>query len=170
MKALILSDSHGWKKEVATVRDRHQDEVDVIFHCGDSELPYDAPELKGIEAVGGNCDLGSDYPDEIVTSIGEERFFAGHGHLFGIKMSELNLVYKGMENDASICLFGHTHQPVAVMNKGLLLVNPGSMREPRGYPTGSYAIIESDEETYQVRFFSVDGQELGDLSKTFPKE
>lgn len=168
MKALIISDSHGWKKELAAVRDRHQHEVDVIFHCGDSELPVEAAELEGMEAVGGNCDLGN-YPDEIVKSVGSERFFAGHGHLFGIKMSEMNLVYKGMENDATICLFGHTHQPVAVMSKGLLLVNPGSIREPRGYPTGSYAIIEAYDETYSVRFFDLSGQELQDLSKTFPK-
>lgn len=169
MKALILSDSHGWRKEVTKVRERHESEVDVIFHCGDSELPYDAPELEGMEAVGGNCDIGA-YPDEIVKSVGGERFFAGHGHLFGIKMSELNLVYKGMENEATICLFGHTHQPAAVMSKGLLLVNPGSIREPRGYPVGSYAVIESDEASYRVVFYDLDGQELRDLSKTFPRK
>lgn len=170
MKALIISDSHGWVKEVGQVRDRHKEEVDIMIHCGDSELKKDTPELEGIHTVSGNCDFGKDFPDEIIEDAGNERIFAGHGHLFGIKMSELNLIYKGQEAEANICLFGHTHEPTAVFSRGLLLVNPGSLREPRGYPTGSYAIIKADESEYTVSFYKLNGEELTDLTKTFPKK
>lgn len=169
MKALIVSDSHGWTKQLHKIIERHQNDVDIIFHCGDSELSNTAPELEGVHVVQGNCDLLGDFPTEIVKEVDGYRFFVCHGHLLNVKMTEMNLIYKARENEATIACFGHTHVPVAVMEDDLLIVNPGSIRQPRRYPVGTYAIIEADETEIRVDYFSVDGTHEKNLSKIFSK-
>lgn len=38
MNVLIISDSHGLEEELQTIAKRHEAEVDLMIHCGDSEL------------------------------------------------------------------------------------------------------------------------------------
>lgn len=167
MKALILSDSHGWTRQLNDIIQRHQDEIDVIFHCGDSELATSASELAGVDTVRGNCDFLGEFPEYIVKDVNGIRFFVCHGHLLNVKMTEMNLIYKAKENDAAIACFGHTHVPVAVMEDNLLIVNPGSIRQPRNYPRGTYAIIETNKTQVKVDFYSVNGEHEKNLSKIF---
>ncbi|MBU9721962.1 MULTISPECIES: metallophosphoesterase family protein [Bacillaceae] len=168
MRALILSDSHGWTKEVQQVVQRHQKEVDVIFHCGDSELRETAPELENVISVKGNCDFG-DFPEEMTKEVKGTRFFVGHGHLLNVKMTEINLIYKGEEVQADVVCFGHTHVPVAMKEKGIVILNPGSMRLPREVNVGTYVILEDDSEKTDVTFYSIDGKPVETLNKTFFK-
>jgi len=167
MKALIMSDSHGWDHEVKMVAKRHRDEVDAIFHCGDSELPGNAKALEGIETVRGNCDFGKDFPEEIVQTVKGTTFFVGHGHLLNVKMTKMNLIYKAEEYGAKIVCHGHTHVPGAVQENNLIILNPGSMRLPRQYPVGTYVIVEMKESDVHITFYNLDGEILSDLSKIF---
>ena len=41
MKVLFVSDSHGLTAELEILVEKHQDEVDLFIHCGDSELAPD---------------------------------------------------------------------------------------------------------------------------------
>src|SRR5690554_5628715 len=111
MKVLILSDSHGWTSEVEEIIKRHEGEVDLIFHCGDSELSASSPVLKNVYTVKGNCDFGVDFPEQIVEEVNGLRFFVTHGHMLNVKKTEMNLIYKAKENEADIVCFGHTHVP-----------------------------------------------------------
>lgn len=167
MKALIMSDSHGWDNEVKMVVDRHRNEVDAIFHCGDSELTGESPALEGVKTVRGNCDFGKDFPEEIVETVKGTTIFVAHGHLLNVKKTEMNLIYKGEEHGAKIVCHGHTHVPVAVQENNLVILNPGSMRLPREYPVGSYVIVDVNESDIHVNFFNIDGKKLSDLSKGF---
>ena len=168
MRALIMSDSHGWKDEVSMVVKRHEDEVDAFFHCGDSELTAGAKSLENINTVRGNCDFGDDFPEEIIKEVKGFRIFAAHGHLLNVKMNEMNLVYKAEENKADIICFGHTHIPIALERAGRILINPGSMRLPRQVNIGTYVIVEADETTVDVAFYSLKGEKQDYLSKKFP--
>lgn len=167
MKALIMSDSHGWDNEVKMLVDRHRHDVDAIFHCGDSELTGQSSALEGVGTVRGNCDFGNDFPEEIVETVKGTTIFVAHGHLLNVKVTEVNLIHKAEEFDAKIVCHGHTHIPGAVKENDIIILNPGSVRLPRQYPVGTYVIIEVSEQDIHVDFFNLDGEKLSDLSKIF---
>lgn len=169
MKALIMSDTHGWEKEVEDVLSRHRGEVDAVFHCGDSELSPDNRVLENVYTVKGNCDFGPGFPEEIVETVKNTTFFIGHGHLLNVKMTEMNLIYKGEESRADVICYGHTHTVAAVQKNGMVILNPGSLRLPRQYDKGTYVILETDDRSVNVNFYSLDGKHLEDLSRTFLK-
>ena len=60
-----------------------------------------------------------------------------HGHKYNVKSSLLALKYKGMEKNADIILFGHTHVPYIDDTDGIIMLNPGSV--------STYGIIEINE-------------------------
>ncbi|MCD8510304.1 MAG: metallophosphoesterase [Bacillus sp. (in: Bacteria)] len=167
MRALIMSDSHGWEKELAAVIERHRGEVDALFHCGDSELAEESPVLDNVYTVRGNCDFGSGFPEEINEEVNGVNFYIAHGHLLNVKMTAMNLVYKAQESGADIVCFGHTHVPIAFEEKGIIIVNPGSMRLPRQVKVGTYVLVEKTGTEIDVAYYSIAGVKLDDLSKTF---
>ena len=50
MKVLIISDSH-YEDELETIAKRHEDEADLMIHCGDSELDAAHPALTPYHTV-----------------------------------------------------------------------------------------------------------------------
>ena len=58
MKLLAVSDNHGDRQILQTIFDAYRDQVDAIFHCGDSEMPVDDPLFKDVYVVKGNNDYG----------------------------------------------------------------------------------------------------------------
>ncbi|WP_096189597.1 metallophosphoesterase family protein [Evansella halocellulosilytica] len=169
MKALIMSDSHGWDEQVQQVVDRHQHEVDAMFHCGDSELNGHAEPLKNVITVRGNCDFGNDFKEEEIKEIEGVKFFIAHGHLLNVKMTEMNILLRGEESGADVICYGHTHVPVAVQEKGKVIINPGSMRLPRRFHVGTYVIVTVDENEVVVDFYDVAGTKVEELSKSFSR-
>jgi uncharacterized protein len=166
MKALIISDSHGFQKELVQIKERHQDEVDVMIHCGDSELPANAEEIKDFITVEGNCDrLG--FPEHMNYELGNKKFFIAHGHQFNVKQSLLGLKYKNDEIGAHIICFGHSHVPIAEKDGDVLFINPGSIKSPRFITYGTYVIYHFDEENEQVDFYDIHGNHCPQLSKIF---
>ncbi|RLL47942.1 metallophosphoesterase [Oceanobacillus piezotolerans] len=163
-KVLIMSDSHGLKKELLEIKQRHT--FDAIIHCGDSELDFNAPELDGIYKVGGNCDFDPDYPEDQVLEIGDIRFYITHGHLHQVKTNLLRLSYRAEEVGASIICFGHTHIAGAEKIGNRLFLNPGSVRLPRNRPEATYAILEWEmKEDIHITFYSTQGEIVEPLSK-----
>ena len=95
--------------------------------------------------VAGNNDFCSEYPKEKIVTIGKHRIFMTHGHKYRVGYGIDNLVYKAMENNADIVMFGHTHVPMVRYEDGIIVVNPGSATQPREYPyKPSYVIMEID--------------------------
>lgn len=167
MKVGIMSDSHGLTSEVEKIKARHQAEVDVFIHCGDSELEKADAIMEGLLAVRGNCDHDPAYPDYTVETIGDLRFLVTHGHLYNVKMTVMNLSYKAEEEQADIICFGHSHVAGSEMIDGKLYINPGSIRLPRNRKEKTYAILELTQKEAIIHYYDVEGNLVKDLSNTY---
>lgn len=167
-KALIVSDSHGLREELQMLKKRHEKEVDLMIHCGDSELQPSASELSGFITVQGNMDyLGRDFPNEAIEMLDNKCIYITHGHLYDVKMSHLSLAYRAEETGASIACFGHSHVAEAYEREGMVFINPGSIRLPRGTFEKTYAVLDVDGEEISVTFYSLKGIRIDQLSRCF---
>ena len=166
MKILVVSDSHGLSNELQEIKKRHESEVEAFIHCGDSELPYNSPELHRFLYVRGNCDYAKEFPDERIEDIEGLRFFVTHGHRYNVKMTLMNLYYRAQEAGAKIVCFGHSHIAGAESINGTLFINPGSIYMPRLRKEKTYSILEIEEQTATVRFYDIHGHELPELTKS----
>ena len=148
MKLLVLSDSHGYIKPMQAAVDKEA--PDMIIHLGDNardciQLQKHCPDIP-IKSMNGNCDPwdpGSERESYI--SIGGVRMLLTHGDGFGVKMSLARLVNTALYSNCRIALFGHTHIPYCEEVSGLILLNPGSIRD-----SGSYAILHVEDEQIKV--------------------
>lgn len=166
-KVLVVSDSHGLTKELQVLRERHSEDVDLMIHCGDSELMPDDQAISGYIAVRGNCDFGSGYPLETMAEAAGKKFFITHGHLYSVKSSLMNIKYKAQEVNADIVCFGHSHVLGAEVIDGTLFLNPGSIRLPRERLEKTYVILDLQDEKVKMSVFEADGREIPDLAREF---
>lgn len=133
MRILVVSDTH--RRQIDLI-DRliELQKPDLILHLGDNvEDGENISKIFGIETliVKGNGDLHSDYPYDRIVDVEGKRIFMTHGHRYSVKMGFMSLYYKGLEVGADIVLYGHTHVPVNVNEKGIIIMNPGSPSLPR---------------------------------------
>ncbi|MEK3852938.1 metallophosphoesterase family protein [Cytobacillus sp. FSL H8-0458] len=166
MKVLIVSDSHGLTSELSQIRERHPG-MDIIIHCGDSELQADHESLKGYAAVRGNCDFDSAFPEDRIEEAGGFRFFVTHGHKYSVKSTLMNLSYRARELKADIVCFGHSHGLGAEMSEGILFINPGSIRLPRGRNERTYVILENRGKDVTLDVYDVSKGKIPDLTQKF---
>ncbi|PLT30200.1 metallophosphoesterase [Peribacillus deserti] len=166
MKALIISDSHGLIDELTELKIRHKD-ADVFIHCGDSELDFGHEALDGFQYVRGNCDFDSRFPKSISKEMLGYRFFVTHGHLYNVKMTLMNLSYQAEEEQAEIVCFGHSHIAGSEMIGGRLFINPGSIRLPKGIRDKTYVLLDMQSRHVTVQFYSMDGNLIKNLSRTY---
>ncbi|MFX3624011.1 MAG: metallophosphoesterase [Ectobacillus sp.] len=160
MKALIVSDSHGLTAELGQLKQKYEGKVDVMIHCGDSELSPQQQELSGYKVVRGNCDFSSSFPNELIHEAGDIRIFATHGHLYNIKMTLQNILYKAKEVGAHVAVFGHSHIMGAEAIDGVLLINPGSILLPRSRREKTYAVLEVKGKEATVIFYEITGKQV----------
>ncbi|KEK26401.1 metallophosphoesterase [Bacillus gaemokensis] len=158
MKALIVSDSHSSVKELQQLKELYEGKVDVMIHCGDSELTSTHPDLQGFQVVKGNCDSYNSFEDEIITDVKDVRFLIVHGHRHNVKMTLQTLAYRAEEVEANVVCFGHSHVLGAELVKGILFINPGSILLPRARTEKTFALLEMDGNEMKVRFETLDGQ------------
>ena len=140
MRILVMSDSHGSKKNMFDAIEIESPDVilflgDNIRDCYDIEALH--PEIM-LRSVKGNCDQG--FPgieiDEFVLE--GKMFLMTHGHLFGVKLGKTRILDASTMRGVDILLFGHTHIPYHAEKDGLVAVNPGSIGAGGKY----YAILE----------------------------
>lgn len=156
MKALIVSDSHGLTEELIMLKDMYRGKVDVMIHCGDSELSAKQEEVAEFEIVRGNCDyFEMGFPEERVFTVEGVPFFVAHGHLLGIKSSLTTIVNRAITTGAKVVCFGHSHIRGAELIDGVLCINPGSILLPRVHSEKTYAILEYLEDKITVQFLDL---------------
>lgn len=165
-KILVVSDSHGFTRELELLKDRHQNEVDLMIHCGDSQLMPDQKSISGFITVLGNCDFGG-FPLEEIINVSGYKIFITHGHKYSIKTSLMTLNYRAKEVDADIVCFGHSHVLGTELINGTLFLNPGSIRLPRGGLEKTYMILDLLEEKINISVFELNGKEIKSLSHEF---
>ncbi|APH04185.1 metallophosphoesterase [Bacillus weihaiensis] len=166
MKALVVSDSHGLTKELDMIVKRHMTEVDFMLHCGDSELESTSSELSPFLGVKGNCDFGSDLPNDVISDLGELSFLMAHGHLYDVKSTLMRLNYRAAELGVNLVFFGHSHIAGAELINDILFINPGSIRLPVMRRQKTYAMISVEKREVTVTFYEVNGEVVEELSKT----
>lgn len=170
MKYLVVSDNHGNREVLETLFNHYRQSVDVMIHCGDSELSAQDSLWEGVEKVTGNCDYDSGYPKTLTIETPLDRIFVTHGHLYDVRFGLQTLSFKVAEEHADLVLFGHTHQIACEQVGPTLFLNPGSIEQPRGsIQEKSYCIIESTTEAFHVQYYRKDFTVISDLAFTFPK-
>ena len=132
MKYLVVSDSHGDKAILQKLVTAYAGKVDLMLHCGDSELPVADEVFKYFKVVRGNCDYDLALQDEQFFDRGQDKILLVHGHLLGVGFGLGGLQAKMDEFGANMAFFGHTHQLGVEVINGKLLLNPGSISYPRG--------------------------------------
>lgn len=168
MKILVISDSHGLNEELFQVLNHYNDEVDLLIHCGDSELPRNSfAAFDELVVVGGNCDFDQHYLNEETIQRNDLSIMVTHGHLQNVKYTLNNLHYRAQEVGAKLVCYGHSHVAGAIQEEGVIYVNPGSFRLPKLRTERSYAIVEWVDQTCTVRFFDHLHNEIPDLKCIF---
>lgn len=141
MKALVISDSHGAVDHMKALMQLAETSIrpDALIYCGDG-LADVLPHQKAFPflwAVRGNCDVypRPDIPLDRTERLGGVWVYVAHGHSLRVKQGLLGMHYRAQEVGAAVACFGHTHQPVARWEGGILLLNPGALRD------GRYAVL-----------------------------
>ncbi|MDR1002854.1 MAG: metallophosphoesterase [Oscillospiraceae bacterium] len=147
MRAIVVSDTHGNFRNLLKVFERHSDSELFVF-LGDGESDYRRlisrnPTMRYV-LVRGNCDFGTEANLTEIIDFGEKRILCTHGHAFSVKRGLGGLIASSKEQNADVCLFGHTHVPCSFYDDGLYVMNPGSLSN--GVDGGcSYGILDITE-------------------------
>lgn len=131
--AIVISDSHGNRAGIEKLFPLFS-ECDYIIHLGDTSadgayIQKHFPEKTVI--INGNCDSAKLGADEQIIEIENAKFFACHGHLYGVKHTLLRLAERAKEADCKYALYGHTHCAQEDEIEGVTLLNPGCMARYR---------------------------------------
>lgn len=140
----VVSDTHG-DISGAVIAMKKILPLDFIIHLGDYVEDGQLIEEKvGVPVIGikGNCDFQSTLPEDRLLEIGDKKIFLTHGHRYDVKWNYHKLFYKGLELEADVVLFGHTHVATRFIEEGMLLMNPGSISKPRGREEKTFALLE----------------------------
>lgn len=145
MRTVAVSDTHHNRKALIEIARCYAD-MRYLFHLGDNvaDAHYLAEHMPDttVISVRGNCDWGTEEPENEVVTIKGQRILLTHGHLFHVKFGYDRLEQYGEEAGARAVLFGHTHMPYMRNDGGMWLINPGSAGEPRnGEPTVAVILI-----------------------------
>ncbi len=156
MRIGVMGDTHGdfFSVRQAVARAVLQfGRIDLWLHTGDfcrdaqflsvfSEIP--------VIMVAGNCDgRAAAKPDEFVEW---ERFnlWLTHGHRQGVKQDLHELEVWALRYEVDAVIFGHTHQPLAETQSGILFFNPGSASMPRRGKNRTFGVLELFEQPRKI--------------------
>ena len=144
MRFLIFSDTHGVRTPMKELYDRYP--CDGVIHLGDhiADARWLLERTNGhpVYQVLGNCDIGERGLEHQLLELGGVKFLIMHGHRFGVKSGYGTALAAAKSMGAQVLLFGHTHQPIMERRDGILMLNPGSLRNP----DREYAIIEIEDQ------------------------
>jgi uncharacterized protein len=160
MKIGIISDTHGDRPKMKRVLVRLKD-TDCLLHAGD--LYRDVLWMQGlyhgsVTGVTGNSDPADSGPSLQLIEADNLKIMLCHGHIYHVQRSLTHLYYRGLEKQANVVVFGHTHIPL-ILNEGLLMINPGSLGRPRTSHGPTYAVLETGQEL-KVSIHSLDTDRL----------
>jgi hypothetical protein len=118
---------------------------ELILHLGDhdrdcADIELEFPDIP-IRSVSGNCDQSSAGLDIDEFTQNGKRFLMTHGHLFGVKTSNIGVIDFAMIRGADILLYGHTHIQYNTVIENITVINPGSV----GIGNRSYAVININD-------------------------
>jgi len=162
IEIIIVSDNHSARDGLAKVLEHHAG-ADYFLHCGDSNLPPSDEVMKSFVTVKGNTDFREDYQDnEYVELLIGEWIWITHGHRYSVgrgidalvKVAALTTSMAEFPS-MNVVLYGHTHVVEVEMQKGILVINPGSISRPRDGIRRTYARLQITTDCYDIQIFDV---------------
>lgn len=153
MRFLILSDTHRNIDRASRLIERFQDQIDGVWHLGDNIQDLNKLEKLfrpkyphlAFQAVPGNCDYTSFELQERVIPVEGLKVLMCHGHHYSVRHSTELLRQRAWALGCRIALYGHTHIPLIEESESCLVLNPGSLSEPRGGSKPSFALLEMNK-------------------------
>lgn len=172
LKLLVLGDNHGRWQTVQSVLKAFKPQVDYVLHTGDSEFPADDPLWDDVDAVvSGNMDFDPQYRKHYLLNTDEGKIAVVHGHRHGVNQSNKVLFDLAAQEDIKFIFHGHTHRLYADYQNGILIVNPGSLNQPRGqHPYRTFAVVAVNEKEIEVCFYDDELQLVDSLTQTFKRK
>ena len=173
-RILVLSDTHlpheisslkgaAWEKsDVENFLDLLHDPLgraDLILHAGDhtERLFYEALRRRGnLRAVQGNTDaleLKAELPEFELISCEDVRIGLLHGW-GGSKDLPERMFHAWPEPKPDIIVFGHSHESCQRRIGGVLMLNPGSITNPR-HSARSFGWLEINGKDYSASLQSL---------------
>ncbi|MEG0014100.1 MAG: metallophosphoesterase [Cellulosilyticaceae bacterium] len=155
MKVLVISDTHHRINRVDRVLEIFKDKgIEHIIHAGDhlqdaKDIEAKYPHIQ-VHKVPGNCDMegyGSD-TSKLIRISGIPIFIA-HGHKHHVKYDYEEIFIDAVAHEAKVAIFGHSHSAYKERKEGIILLNPGSISEPRDTTMPSFATL--DIENHEVK-------------------
>jgi len=149
MKIVVMSDTHlrGVSDEFRSLCSSFCDDADMVIHLGDWERVEVLNYLESypLEAVSGNVDdhsIQRKLPARKIVTAGRFRLGITHGWgpPDGIRQ-RLKQEFTGVD----AILFGHSHQPLIVRERGLLWFNPGSVFHGRGSSRRTIGVLKIND-------------------------
>lgn len=139
-KIVIISDTHGSYQPLLDIQTKEYD-ADYYFHLGDFCIPDYL--ISPFLAVKGNNDFSTEFPKKKDLIINGFKIHLEHGDNFEFLINKSKYIKK---IDPDIFIYGHTHCfSVGTINDKTILINPGSLTQPRDDFLGSYAILTIDD-------------------------
>lgn len=131
----------------------HEKNTDLCIHLGDGTrefllLSEQYPHIPFVYVHGNGEDAFASGPhSETVLDLDGKRIFLTHGHRYGVKGGTGNLIYRAMEEECDIVLYGHTHVRdnryiPSEDTKPLYIFNPGSVSLPHFGDRPSAGLLE----------------------------
>lgn len=152
MKIGIMSDSHHDLNAIDEAICL-ADDVDCWFHAGDSieDAEYlENVSQKKVFAVPGNIDWFIDKPQELLVNIADKKIFLTHGHKYNVKWSTKSLYERACPLNADLIIYGHSHVGNEEHIDDKIIINPGSVSEPRDGLNPSFMIATIDQGKIEI--------------------
>lgn len=153
MKILIFSDSHGRDTAMKKIISENEHNIDLCIHLGDGTreflfLSEKYPHIPFVYVHGNGEDAFASGPNaQTILDLEGKRVLLTHGHRYGVKGGTETLIYKGMEEECDVILYGHTHLKdnryiPSQDAKPLYIFNPGSISHPMLGDSASCGLME----------------------------
>ncbi|WP_202320578.1 YfcE family phosphodiesterase [Archaeoglobus neptunius] len=156
-KILAISDTHLKDWNIPERLDEMMNDADMLVHAGDfdSYAVYKKFSDYDLVAVAGDSDdekIREELPDSAVFEVEGVRFGVVHRGNYINQFHDL--IYRAMELNVDVLVFGHLHRFVLEEVRGRVIVCPGSPTSPR-LSVASCAEIIVDGSKVDVKFHVV---------------
>jgi putative phosphoesterase len=149
MRLIATSDTHLRKPEIPEKLLFLMESADLLVHAGDFDSYEAYKKLSEFElvAVRGDSDdseLAESLPETVEFDAGNLRIGVVHNGNYINNFDDL--IYRAMELDVNLLIFGHVHRFIFEKVKGRAILCPGSLTEPRmSFASCAEIVIEGGE-------------------------
>jgi len=157
IEVIIVSDNHGDKNGLRKVIEKHHEEATYFLHCGDSTFPFDDELMGKFKMVRGNTDNDDRYRrvQEIEILETKDKIVMVHGDRQKVQYGIDQLINEFRKKEPTIILHGHTHKVNVEMRDKILIINPGSIFDPREGNIRTYAKLKITSNCYDVEILDI---------------